>query len=123
MKRNTQQRMAIETVLEAAEHPLSPHDIHDRATLILPGMGIATVYRAIRSLLDENQIVPVEVSGKPPLYERANLAHHHHFHCEACGEVTPLTGCSLSANYKLPRGFDAISHEVLFRGTCAGCGR
>ena len=121
MKRNTQQRMAIETVFEKADHPLSPHDVLERAKLIHPGMGIATVYRAIRSLLDENQIVPVEVSGRPPLYERADLEHHHHFHCETCGEVTPLGGCSLNANYKLPSGFDSVSHEVLFRGTCAGC--
>jgi len=114
--------MAIETVFEMADHPLSPHDVLAQARSIHPGMGIATVYRAIRSLLEDNRIVPVEVSGKPPLYERADLEHHHHFHCETCGEVTPLGGCSLSANYELPKGFDSISHEVLFRGTCADCG-
>ena len=123
MKRNTQQRTAIVDVFEAATHPLSPHDVLDRARKQQTGLGIATVYRTIRTLLDENRIVPVEVTGKPPLYERANLDHHHHFHCEACDEVMSLGGCSLSPSYRLPKGFSAVSHEILFTGTCAACSR
>ena len=72
-------------------------------------------------LLAEKHIVPIEASGKPPLYERADLAHHHHFHCERCDAVTPLKGCSLSAKYRLPKGYVASSHEILFSGTCPSC--
>lgn len=121
MKRNTQQRSTIASVFERATCPLSPRDVLERARADCPGLGLATVYRAIRDLLAAHLIVAVAVTDKPPLYERAGQEHHHHFQCLDCGEVTPLRGCSLNASYKFPEGFKVTSHEVLFSGHCPAC--
>ncbi len=121
--RHTPQRASIESVLNMAEGPLTPQEVLAQARKRCPGLGIATVYRAIRDLLEENRIRSIVVPGKAPLYERTDLAHHHHFQCESCGQVTLLEGCSLDAGYRLPRGFKALSHVIIFNGICPACAR
>jgi Fur family ferric uptake transcriptional regulator len=116
--RNTRQKRAIRAVFERAERPLSADEIFAEAQV-----GLATVYRAIRTLLDEGWLTAVEVAGRPPLYERAGKQHHHHFVCTACARVYELAGCSSEIRAELPRGFRATGHEVTFYGECAACRR
>lgn len=120
-KRQTQQRAAIVTVIEGMDCAFTPQEILDHAQCTCPGLGIATVYRSIRDLVENGHVQRVVVAGSAPRYERTNVTHHHHFHCESCGDVTPLEGCSLKKNYRLPSGFQASSHDVIFTGTCPNC--
>lgn len=120
-KRQTPQKAAMVTAIEDRDCAFTPQEILKQAQRICPGLGIATVYRLIRDLVAEGRIRRVVVAGGAPKYERTNVAHHHHFHCESCGEVTPLEGCSLEKNYRLPSGYKASSHEVVFTGTCPAC--
>lgn len=121
MQRHTHQRSAIRRVMASARRPLSTGEILAKAATRVPGLGIATVYRALRALVEAGEIVPVEMAGQPPRYERAGLAHHHHFHCDSCGKVFELAGCALSPRTRIPRGFRVKRHELTFHGTCASC--
>jgi Fur family ferric uptake transcriptional regulator len=117
--RDTRQKRAIRHVLEHADRPLSPEEIHDAARTHSAGLGIATVYRSVKALLDERWLRLVEVPGKPVLYERSGKSHHHHFVCDACARVYELEGCGVTA--QLPRGFRARDHDVTIFGTCGAC--
>lgn len=119
--RNTRQKRAIREVLEGAARPLSTDEIHALAQVAIRGLGVATVYRAVRTLLDEGWLTAVEVPGRTPLYERAGKAHHHHFVCSRCERVYELDGCSSAVRVKLPRGFVSSGHEITIYGTCASC--
>lgn len=121
-KRKTQQRAAIGAAIEAMECAFTPQEVLGRAQTACPGLGIATVYRSIRDWVASDRLRSVVVAGGTPRYERTDVAHHHHFHCEDCGAVTPLAGCSLKKDYELPPGFSVSSHEVMFTGTCPACG-
>jgi len=59
MERSTAQRKAIHCVLENAGRPLSPPEIFSQARSMAPGLGMATVYRTLKRLLDEKSIAPV----------------------------------------------------------------
>jgi len=120
-KRQTQQRTAIVTAIEGMGCAFTPPELLGHAQRACPGLGIATVYRALRDLVEEGRVHRVVVAGSAPRYERTNVAHHHHFHCESCGEVTPLEGCALNKSYRLPSEFEVSSHEVIFTGTCPTC--
>ena len=120
-KRQTQQKAAIVAAIEDMDCAFTPPEVLDRAQRACPGLGIATVYRSIRDLLEQGRIQRVVVAGSAPRYERTNVTHHHHFHCESCGAVTPLEGCAVKKTYRLPLGFKASSHEVIFTGTCPIC--
>ena len=120
-KRQTQQRASIVTAIDGMDCTFTPQEVLGQAQRACPGLGIATVYRSIRDLVEEGRVQRVVVAGSAPRYERTNVTHHHHFHCEFCGEVTPLEGCALKKNCRLPSGYKASSHEIVFTGACPNC--
>ena len=121
MERRTRQRDAIREVVEAANRPLSAAEIHEASESRLTGIGIATVYRTIKSLIDAGEVVTVSLPGDTPRYERAALGHHHHFHCRACGRVFEVHGCPKNLSRLAPRGFEVDGHEIILYGRCSGC--
>jgi Fur family ferric uptake transcriptional regulator len=121
MERRTRQRQAIRAVFLEAQRPLSPQEVLELARARVPSLGLATVYRTLRGLLEEGFLVPVELPGEPPRYERAGQAHHHHFLCRVCGRVYELLGCPKDVEALVPPGFQAEGHEVTLYGRCAAC--
>ncbi|HYZ15671.1 MAG TPA: transcriptional repressor [Candidatus Acidoferrum sp.] len=117
--RDTRQKRAIRRVLDRADRPLTPEEILAGAARESEGLGIATVYRTLKGLVEEGWLNVVEVPGRPGLYERSGKEHHHHFVCERCEKVFELKGCTVTAD--LPRGFRARDHDVTIYGTCAPC--
>jgi len=117
--RSTRQRRAIRRVLEASGRPLSPQEILAGAHRLAPTLGVATVYRNLRTLLDDGQLVRVELPGEPVRYEPAGKRHHHHFHCRGCDRLFEIEGCA--ARPRAPKGFVVEDHEVVFYGRCAAC--
>lgn len=120
-QRSTTQRNAIKLVFEESTGPLSPREILDAARLRVSGIGIATIYRTIKSLLDSGWLATVELPGQPPRYERAGKGHHHHFHCRACRRVFEIEGCPGSLRKLTPAGFALESHDLTLHGICREC--
>jgi Fur family ferric uptake transcriptional regulator len=121
MGRRTQQREAIDGFLRKAGRPVSPREIFQGAGRRVSGLGMATVYRALRAMLDEGRVVHVKLPGQPDRYEMAGKGHHHHFSCRSCGRVFELEGCPGEMSGLLPPGFRADAHEVVLYGRCASC--
>ena len=105
MERNTRQRGAIRRVFSALHRPLSPAEVLTAAQSDVPSMGIATVYRTIKTMVDEGEILSIDVPGESPRYEVAHLGHHHHFHCRACDKVFEVEGCPADIQKLAPSGF------------------
>lgn len=121
MQRRTQQREAIRRALESAGRPLSPQEVLDAASAGSPGLGIATVYRNLKALVEEGWLVAVELPGAPDRYEVAHKGHHHHFHCRECDRVYEIDDCPGSLKDLAPRGFAPERHEIILYGLCAEC--
>jgi len=121
MQRDTNQRKAIREALLAADRPLSPQELLDAAQSRVPGMGMATVYRTVKGLLEEKWLVSVDLPGEPPRYEVAGKPHHHHFRCESCGKVYEVHGCPGAMDDLVPEGFKLRSHQITLVGVCGEC--
>lgn len=121
MKRMTAQRRAILQVLESLERPLSPEEILEEGRSHAENLNLATVYRNLKDLVADDQLVKVEVLGKPPRYERAGLDHHHHFLCRDCDKLFDLPGCPGLVKRSVPRGFKVTGHEIVIFGQCKSC--
>ncbi len=121
MDRNTRQKRAIASVLRNRANPLSPAEILKFALEEVPTIGIATVYRSLKSLLKDEQVVSVEIPGEPPRYERADKGHHHHFLCRTCGEVFDLKTCLDGIKKMAPPKFRVDDHEIILYGACKDC--
>lgn len=121
MNRKTRQREAIRNVFAKARRPLGPQEILSMAQDDVPGLGIATVYRTVKGLVEEGWLAPIDIPGQPTCYEAADLEHHHHFHCRGCGKVYDVDGCPGNVLSIGPPGFKVEDHEVILYGRCKAC--
>lgn len=123
MQRQTRQRKAVASVLEQADGPLTPAEIHKAARKLIPSLGIATVYRALRSLVFKGEVLHVGLPGETPRYETAGRSHHHFFQCRLCEKVFEVHDCPSDLQRLVPRGFLLEDHQVFLYGKCGPCRR
>lgn len=123
MERKTRQREAIRTAFMEAGRPLSTGEVLDAARRDVAGLGIATVYRTIKAMVEEGVLEPVELPAEPPRYEPIGKGHHHHFRCMECDRVFDLQGCPGPFRNMLPRNFRLERHDLTLYGRCAACSK
>ena len=123
LRRNTRQRHAIRTVFETAARPLGIDEVLSAAQVAVPGMGVATVYRNIKHLVDSGWLEPVELPGEPPRYEPCGVsANRHYFRCRRCQRVYRLAnGTVAGLNDLLPNRFELTEHQLILHGQCNEC--
>ncbi|MEJ5369904.1 MAG: transcriptional repressor [Bryobacteraceae bacterium] len=122
-RRRTRQRAAIRAAFEEARRPLSIPEALELAQKEVAGLGIATVYRTVGTLLEEGFLSAVEIPGGSTRYEVAGRGHHHHFYCRRCQRVFEVEGCVPEVERLAPAGFRIEGHEILLGGLCAECAR
>ncbi|MDP8223730.1 MAG: transcriptional repressor [Candidatus Lernaella stagnicola] len=121
MQRKTRQRDAIRAVFLENPRPLRVEEVHEFAQSKVPQLGIATVYRNLKLLIGEGEIVEVPVPELGTLYERAGIDHHHHFYCRRCRKLFDFPGCPIDESKLAPPGFSVDSHELFLFGVCYRC--
>lgn len=121
--RRTKQRDALRDVLAQADRPLSVGELLETAAKRVDGLGVATVYRAVGTMMEDGWIEAVEIPGEPVRYERSDKEHHHHFQCEKCDRVFDVAGCIDNLHKCVPPKFRVRSHAVTLYGLCAKCAR
>jgi Fur family ferric uptake transcriptional regulator len=121
VERNTRQRRMIGDVFGSAERPLSIDEVLAAAQRGKNAVSLSTVYRYVRSLVDDGSLVVFELPGQGAFYELAGKAHHHHFSCVRCRRVYELNDCVSLDKLALPKGFRAVSHDLTIAGMCASC--
>ena len=121
MERATRQNTAIREAIEAAGRPLSPTEVLDEARRHVAALGLATVYRNLKALVDEGAIQVVTLPGEAARYEVAQRGHHHHFRCDACQRVFDVHQCPGDLAGLAPPGFAVSRHEITLYGLCSDC--
>ena len=121
MERSTRQRAAIRAVIDTARRPLSPQEVLDSAQAEVAALGLATVYRNLKLLLEAGEIQAVHLPGDSPRYESAQHEHHHHFQCNTCLRVFDVHECPGNLAKLAPAGFTVERHEITLYGRCSEC--
>ena len=121
MERSTRQRIAIRSVIYAAERPLTPLEVLEAAQAEVPALGVATVYRNLKLLVDANEVTAVTLPGETPRYESSHHTHHHHFQCDSCKRVFDVHNCPGDLAQLAPKGFTVERHELTLYGRCELC--
>jgi Fe2+ or Zn2+ uptake regulation protein len=108
--RETKQRAAIKAALDKAGRPLNVNEILTEAQGIVPNLGIATVYRNVKTMVERGEIKPVNGMGIPPCYAIPEVA-------QKCAATRYQTGTSL--HVAEPKGFVCESACKIFIGAIA----
>lgn len=121
MKRQTTQKKAIETVFEEHDRPLGVEEILAFGRERIESLNQATVYRNLKTLVEEGWLKRLHHPALGVLYERNCKGHHHHFHCRQCNKAYDLPGCALNENEAAPEGYTVEDHEIFLFGVCPAC--
>lgn len=123
--RKSRQREAVRKALTGAGGPLTPQELLAAAEQLVPGIGIATIYRHLNALEERGEVVRLDGFGKSGRFEAAHTDHHHHFHCMDCDRVFDIERCPGEKRIEglAPQGFVVESHEVTLYGTCVACAK
>ncbi|HDP34903.1 MAG TPA: transcriptional repressor [Candidatus Hydrogenedentes bacterium] len=119
--RKTVQKQLVNDIFLRAGRPLTAREAHDLARVARPRIGIATVYRAIRRMVEAKELRLVVIPGEAAYYERSGNGHHHYFHCCACQKVYVVQGCPGSMKALTPAGFVLERHDLVLHGKCKTC--
>ena len=87
----------------------------------VPGLGLATVYRAVKALTGEGCLRQIEIADETPRFEPATRPHHHHFFCRTCGRLFEIRKCPPSLQDMGPDGFQMEDHSIVLYGSCENC--
>ena len=120
MIRSTCQRKAILEVLKNEARPLTVTEIYTLASKAAPRIGLRTVYRNIRELVEAGQMVGVAYPGQPPRYEIVvDRNHKPHFICGLCNKVFELdSNLEAKTTWGEIPGFVVEGTETVFYGRC-----
>ena len=121
MERNTRQRSAIRDAIALADRPLLPQEVLEAAQHVVPGLGIATVYRNLKALTEEGELQAVTLPGENPRFELVGHQHHHHFQCRQCQRVFDVHACPGDLSRLAPSGFTVEDHDLTLYGRCKDC--
>jgi Fur family transcriptional regulator, ferric uptake regulator len=135
IERMTRQKQAVVTALKQSERSLLPQEIQMFAQQSVPQLNLSTVYRQLKTLLQEGRIQKVTLPGQAPRFELPSshfvkgsevsvenrLGHHPHFHCTDCNGVFPLHGCPDGIDRLVPQGFELQTYHLSLEGRCASC--
>lgn len=121
--RLTPQRRAVLDVLTAAcDHPTAA-EVYARVRRSSPGIGAATVYRALALLVAGGAALELNLGDQAARFD-ANTRRHDHLVCDACGQVVdidvplpPLLTTQVAAR----TGFAVTSYDLQLRGYCPTC--
>ena len=123
--RITAARRAVMGVLQAADQPLSPHELYEQGRAHYRALGLVTVYRTLE-LLEQFQLVErVYQEDGGPRYLATTPGHRHVIVCQSCRRAVEFLGCDhlkpLIAHVEGQTGYQVDTHLLQLSGHCPAC--
>lgn len=126
-RRNTRQRRAVENVLRDTQDFISAQDLHLRLRQAGDSIGLATVYRTLSTLAQDERVDVLRIQDGEARYRLCSTdAHHHHLMCRDCGHTVEVDGPAVerwAEETGAAHGFTAVTHTLEVFGTCVDCAR
>ena len=120
----TSQRLAVLEVLHSGEAHLTPAKVYERGKVILPRLGLATVYRTLDLLAELGFLHRPRMGDSAVSYSTCVTGHHGHLVCFQCNLIIELPECHASGAIQTlveRTGFRIDSHLLEFIGLCPNC--
>lgn len=123
-QRLTSPRRTVLQIMQESHGHIGAEKVAELAMRADPSINVATVYRILSWLTEQEIICVTDMGTREHLYEYLGHPRHHHLVCNHCGThreipfdlMDPITA-ALRERY----GFEArIDHQAFF-GTCSQC--
>jgi Fe2+ or Zn2+ uptake regulation protein len=122
MRRSAHREIVLEVVRSTFEHPTAEW-IFKAARKRRPKVGLGTVYRNLKSLVEEGRIREVKSADEAVRYD-GNTGEHYHIRCVSCHRVSDLpvsVDRTIEHLARTATRYAIVGHEVEVRGVCPSC--
>ncbi|WP_456470528.1 Fur family transcriptional regulator [Caminibacter sp.] len=115
--KTTPQRLAILKELDKHGHA-SIEEIYENIKEMFPSISLATIYKNISALKDENVISEICLHQKPKF--EIQKEPHAHFICKKCGKVEDVPFSEMMSK-ELEKKYPDSKKELYIYGICSEC--
>lgn len=123
-ERVTRQRVLVANALAADGRQLTADQLYRSLRRQEPGIGRATVFRTLETLVDAGVARRLELEGHVYAYVACLPEHHHHLACTRCGRVEEIDEAyvrPIAERLEREMGFTVDDARLDFYGRCATC--
>jgi Fur family ferric uptake transcriptional regulator len=123
-QRTTKQRTAIAAELAQTKDFISAQDLHLQLKHSGQVIGLSTVYRALATMSELNEVDVILREDGEALYRSCSQNHHHHIVCTKCGNTNEITAEFVEAwahDVASAHGFSDVTHTLEIMGVCSHC--
>ena len=123
-ERVTPQRVIVADALAAAPGQVTAEALWSRLRRRHPGIGRATVFRTLETLVAAGVARRLEQDGHVYGYVACRPQHHHHLACSICGRVEDIGEAYIrpvAERISTELGFEIDDARLDFYGRCASC--
>jgi Fur family transcriptional regulator, ferric uptake regulator len=122
--RSTRQKTAILDALGGSRGFASAQEIHNALREANSDVGLATVYRALKSFCESGEVDVIHSEGEARYRICDSTQHHHHLVCRGCGASVEIQNPELEAwalEVADKYGFQPVGHTLEIYGDCRSC--
>ncbi|MSQ06951.1 MAG: transcriptional repressor [Dehalococcoidia bacterium] len=118
--RDTMPRRTVVQAIASTERHFTAEELREQ----LPGVGRATVFRALKLLVESGMVCRVLLEDGNLHYQVSHRGHHHHLLCVQCGASQDLVGCDIESPLQQVaalHNFQVSGHWLEVYGRCQSC--
>lgn len=122
--RLTGPRRAVAELVAARDGHFTAADLVMDARRRHPGIGRATIFRALDLFASLGLVERVDLPGGDHAYVACDTVHHHHAICTGCGRSLDVDDFGLTRvlnEIGRRSGFRVVDHRLEIFGLCAAC--
>ena len=123
LKRSEQREVILDAFFRSHSH-LSVDDLFQVVHKTRPDIGRTTVYRTLKLLQAAGLAQELELHGETRFEREYKRAHHDHFICKSCGDITEFSSPEIERlQDEIARGvgFEIQGHRHQIFGFCRRC--
>ncbi len=119
MRYSRQREMITEIIKSRCDHPTADM-IYNTARERDANISLGTVYRNLKLLADEGEIITLETEDKKIHYD-GDTSRHSHFICSDCGRIIDLFKPAETPNEIKEMGLTVSGEKCIYYGCCNDC--
>lgn len=119
MRYSRQRELITEIIKGRKDHPTADM-IYQSAREIEPNISLGTVYRNLKLLSDEKEIITLETEDKRLHYD-GDTSRHSHFICSKCGRIIDLFKPAATPMEIKEAGLTVTGEKCVYYGLCDIC--
>ncbi|TVQ44838.1 MAG: transcriptional repressor [Gloeocapsa sp. DLM2.Bin57] len=122
--KTTRNQSQVLDILHKTSGEISAQQLYTQLREQQSRIGLATVYRVLKTLHLEGIIQERISTNGEAFYSLIGQTHHHHLNCVHCGESIPIECCPVTQQLKQwcdDQNFKVYYHTLEFFGLCHSC--